>query len=89
MRHHYDPYRWHLIADKQVPNWVRHRFGWDCNKFPCGGYRDHSDECSYDGRHPTYAKGRHYEYKQIVIEADHAHDNTVMRRKLRHEGHKR
>jgi len=39
----------------------------------------------YTGRSgdPDYCRGRHYEYKVVVADVGHTHDNIVLRRRLR------
>ena len=79
----YNPYKWHTISDRQIPHWAKERFGYYCQGEE-HGWRGHGDPCPYGGNHPRYAKGKHYEYKIIVVPHEHTHSDEVMRRKLKH-----
>lgn len=64
---------WYFISKKQTPHWIRDKW---------------ADE-GIDWSHGTvtevlkYAKGSHYEYKLVVVDAGHTHDCAVIRRKLK------
>ena len=78
----YNPYKWHRISDRQIPDWVKECFGYNCQGKECG-WGD-GDPCPYGGHHPRFAKGKHYEYKIVVTTFEHTHDDVVIRRKLKH-----
>jgi hypothetical protein len=67
---------WYFITKRQTPHWLRRKW---------------SD--GIDWSHGTVteivaeARGKHFEYKLVVVDSGHTHDNAVIRRRLRR--HKR
>jgi hypothetical protein len=63
---------WYFISKKQTPHWIRDKWA-----------------NSIDWSHGIitgvfdYAKGSHYEYKLVLVDAGHTHDVAVIRRRLK------
>ncbi len=79
----YNPYKWHRIVEKQVPHWVQHKFGWDYKSVAGDPYQYNEEDEKAASKFHTYAKGKHYEYKIIIVAEQHTHDSVVIRRKLK------
>lgn len=64
---------WYFISKRQTPHWLRRK------------WRD----SGIDWSHGTVteivaeARGNHYEYRLVVVDSGHTHDNAVIRRRLR------
>lgn len=64
---------WYFISKKQTPNWLKHKWS----------------DAGIDWSHGIitevlkHAKGKHYEYKLVVVNSGHTHDCGVIRRRLR------
>jgi hypothetical protein len=70
----YNPYKWHFITERQTPHWVRHKFG-------ISGTTYHGAIIEETVKH---IKGKHYEYKWVIVSGEHTHDDAIIRRKLKH-----
>lgn len=65
---------WHYITKKQATPYIRYKF--DLDHIDIVTYGTITEECDY-------VKGSHYEYKLVVVDSGHTHDNAVIRRKIR------
>ena len=65
---------WYYINTKQAPRWIKHKFHLD--DISIVAYGTITEECDY-------AKGSHYEYKLVVVDSGHTHDNAVIRRRIK------
>lgn len=63
---------WYFISKRQTPHWIRHKWkdGIDWSR---GTVTEVLAE----------ARGKHFEYKLVVVDSGHTHDCAVIRRRLR------
>jgi len=82
-----NPYRWHIISMAQLPRWVKKK--WGVHPYEKQPNEDQHFASAYVTEQPHYhVKGRHYEYKETIVETrgylgSATHDSVIVKRKLK------
>jgi len=87
LKRKFNPYKWHIISTKQLPNWVKREWGMHpYERRPSGEDGHFAMDASVEPSH-CHVKGRHYEYKETVVVTrgwiGATHDSVIVRRKLK------
>lgn len=64
---------WYFIGKRQTPHWLRHKWRDEGIDWSRGTVTEVIAE----------ARGKHFEYKLVVVDSGHTHDCAVIRRRLR------